>query len=295
MSDLQYTQLSGAFIRCTATWQRLSAGFYKAQRTHAGMGLTPKPVVSDDLIDIPGTIADEVFSDINGFMGLSEEYALYGLTHKRGYLFYGPPGSGKTCLGTMLARRFIQRLDGIVVYVEDDDDFVGSVDLLRAVEPGRPAMYVIEEADNVLDYTACLSILDGETSVAGAIFVAMTNHKERLPPRISNRPGRFDRVIYVGAPPPGVQLEYVRRVAVRGMALAAADRIAGDIVTALDGVDLSLAHLREAFIAHHLMGLPLVQVRARFEEMAGAPAVAAEDDDDSDDDDCDNLCKAVRD
>lgn len=284
----QYTQThpGGPYVRCGATRQVLDPGFYRVEHTSQGPGLCPKPVVSDELIDIAGTVTDEIFSDVESFMGLRPSYDRFGLTHKRGYLFYGPPGSGKTSLGTMLARRFIGRTGGVVVYVEGPHDLIGGVGILRDVEPGRPAMYIIEEADEVLDFTPCLSILDGETSVTGAVFVAMTNYKGKLPPRIANRPGRFDRVVYVGAPPLGVQVEYLRRVIARGMAADESSRIAHDIADALYGIPLSLAHLREAFIAHHLMGLPLGEVRVRFEKMANAddePSEELEADEDDDD------------
>src|SRR5690606_8755834 len=103
-----------------------------------------------------------------------------------------------------------------------------------------------EEADSIIDDTTCLSILDGELSIQGAVFVAMTNYKDKLPPRISNRPGRFDRVVLVDAPPAAVQIEYLRRVEARvGENPDAPEKI----VQALEGIPLSLAHLREAFIS----------------------------------------------
>jgi hypothetical protein len=87
-----------------------------------------------------------------------------------------------------------------------------------------------------------------------------------MPPRIANRPGRFDRVTYVGAPPYAVQMEYFRRLVDRlGEHHPDAPR---ELADALDGLPISMAHLREAFIAHVLMGIHPDEVRRRFEEMA---------------------------
>lgn len=263
----QYSHYGDSFIRCGQTVKTLEPGFYDVQGLGPiGWGLTPKETVSDELIDIPGTIADEIFADVDKFLQTKDDYAKYGLTHKRGYLFYGPPGSGKTSLGLMLAKRFVEKAGGVVMFCPDHGSFYNGVSILRDVEPGRPSMYLIEEADTIVNSTHCLSILDGELSVQGAVFVAMTNYKDKLPPRINNRPGRFDRVELVACPPTAVQLEYLRRVEARvGQNPDAPQRI----VQALDGLPLSLAHLREAFISHILMGMDLSDVRTRFEVMAG--------------------------
>lgn len=266
MSDkrLQYQDYGGVFIRCGDTTRKLDPGFYEAQETRMGWGLTPKSLVSDDLIDIPGTIADDIFADVDQFLGSADRYQAYGLTHKRGYLFYGPPGSGKTSLAMMIARRFIQNVGGIVVYASAPSELVASIAIIGELEPGRPSMYLLEEADRFVNTTSCLSILDGELSIRSSVFVAMTNYKKNLPPRIANRPGRFDRVEQVACPPEQVQLEYLRRIEARE---EGGPRVAEAIVAALSGLPVSIAHLREAFISHVLMGINTDEIRERFAKM----------------------------
>lgn len=284
---MQYTKAGDTFVRCGQTTQTLEPGLYNVVNMgFAGFGVRPKEVISDELIDIPGTIADEIFTDIDKFLGSKGLYDEYNLTHKRGYLFHGPPGSGKTSLAMMLANRFIKNVGGVVMYVDDPNEFVAGVEIMRDVEPGRPSMYLIEEADTIVNYTSCLSILDGEMSIRGAVFVAMTNYKNDLPPRIANRPGRFDRVEKVDCPPEGVQLEYLRRVEARGGKNPDAP---ANIVSALRGLPISLAHLREAFISHVLMEVPLLTVRKRFEEMGGLRNSDSGDSSDDDDDDEDGV------
>jgi len=262
----QYNIKGNSYFPCGDTRRYLPPGFYNVSRNMAGYYLDARATVSDDLIDIPGTVADEVFTDIDAFLSSKDDYARYGLTHKRGYLFHGPPGSGKTSIGLMIAKRFIERVGGVVMYAGDAHSFVGGVSVMRDVEPGRPSMYLMEEADRVANYTECLSILDGELSIQGAVFVAMTNYREKLPPRLVNRPGRFDRVILVDCPPPQVQIEYLRRVEAR---VGDRPEVPQQIVAALTGLPISLAHLREAFVSHVLMRMSLPEIRARFEDMAG--------------------------
>ncbi len=264
---IQYQSYGDAFVRCGETRKAMEPGFYDvAGLGPIGWGLRPKTMVTDELIDIPGTIADDIFTDMERFLGEKDRYAEYGLTHKRGYLFYGPPGSGKTSLGLMLAKRFIDKVNGVVMFCAGHSEFYNGVSIMRDVEPGRPSLYLIEEADMIVNNTHCLSILDGELSIQGAVFVAMTNYKDKLPPRINNRPGRFDRVELVNCPPEPVQLEYLRRVEARGGKNPDAPE---RIVEGLRGIPVSMAHLREAFISHVLMGVSMDELRRRFEIMSG--------------------------
>lgn len=284
---LQYTKSDGTFYPCGETVRSIESGFYDVKRSMMGYGLRPRSTVSDELIDIPGTVADEVFADIDSFLRSRARFARFHLTHKRGYLFWGPPGTGKTSLGVMVGRRFTERVGGVVIYVGDSDDLIQATRIMGEVEPGRPSMYLIEEADEIVDSTQCLSILDGELSIQGAVFVAMTNYRNKLPPRISNRPGRFDQVILVSSPPAAVQVEYLRRIYARDPEGCRGSATPETIVQALEGITLSLAHLREAFISHVLMDTSLEQIRARFEDMSNVDptdAPAAIEDNGSDED-----------
>lgn len=268
--ERQYALFGELLVPVGTTVPRLTAGFYELGALGFTHGVKPTKPVSDDLIDIPGTPADDVMDDITKFLATKERYMRVGLTHKRGYLLYGPPGTGKTSLGLMVARRFIGDADGVVFHVPNSGCLAALVNIIRDVEPGRPCMFLMEEADSFVNDTTALSILDGEQSLAGAVFVAMTNYKEKMPPRIANRPGRFDRVVYVGAPPYRVQVEYLSRLVLR-LDEAEHRDAATRIADALQGVTLSMGHLREAFVAHVLMGVPTEKIRERFEAMAAEP------------------------
>lgn len=264
---MQYTRLGGAYLPVGKTVASLPPGFYEVTSINGQPGVVPKVVVSDSLIDIDGTVADDFFDDMNTFLDTKAAYEAYELTHKRGYLVYGPPGSGKSSIGIMLARRFVKRANGVVFFIADANSLYNAVNIMKTVEPGRPSMYLIEEADAIVNSIECLSILDGELSIRGAVFVAMTNYKEKLPPRIANRPGRFDRVERVDCPPTAIQIEYLRRVMMRRPEGLEVD-LPQKIVAALAGIPVSMAHLREAFISHVLMGTDLQVIRARFLQMA---------------------------
>lgn len=283
----QYQNYNGVFIRSFGeASSKLDSGFYSVESTSIGPGFKKKNIINDDLIDIPGTVADDIFKDIEIFMKSSSRYSNYGLTHKRGYLLYGPPGSGKTSLSLMIAKKFVNACNGVVFYISSSADLLSAVGLISTIEPGRPSLYLLEEADEFLNSSSCLSILDGELSITSSIFVAMTNYKGNLPPRIANRPGRFDRVVHVTCPDEKIQLEYLTRIESREQS---GPTVAKKIVKALSGLPVSMSHLREAFISHVLMGFSLKSVRERFEEMCSSRIENDEDDSESDYDDDDKY------
>lgn len=243
---------------------RIESGFYEFI-DYPMAGFKKKDAQSDELIDLPGTVVDELYNDIMSFMECKQRYAKCGLMHKRGYMLYGPPGGGKTSVAQLLARRFVKATDGVAVYVSSYSDLINSYDLMYNQERDRETIFLIEECDSFIDNPGALGLLDGEQSACGKVFVAMSNYVDNMPPRIVNRPGRFDRVIEVKAPHPKVQEEYLRRIRARD--IGASDEIPNEIVSVLDGISITLAHLREAYVAHVILKQPLVQVAARFREM----------------------------
>ena len=264
----QYTMRDGAYIRCGRTAQRLPAGFYDVVEVGMQIGLRPKELVTDELIRVKGTIADEIFDDIAIHMKRREEFRRFGLTHKRGYMLHGPGGSGKTSLGLMIARDFVEHLDGVVVFAPDSSSFYNGVSIMRDIEPGRPSLYLLEEADKIVNNTHCLSILDGSLAIESAVFIAMTNYKGQLPKRVTNRPGRFARIALIAAPPFGVQLEYLTRLAARSPESMSGHASPRTIVEKFEGVHMTMDHLREAFVSHVLFDEDLDSIRTRFIEMA---------------------------
>jgi SpoVK/Ycf46/Vps4 family AAA+-type ATPase len=230
-----------------------------------GLYLTSLEVRTDELLDMPGTAADDVMTDVRAFLAKRAEFERYGFNHKRGYLLYGPPGTGKTSIAQLIARRFVQD-GGIVVMAEGASDLPMAVDFVKTSAPGRNLMVLLEDPDeDDLDDPDVLSILDGTKAVAGLVTICTTNHKSKMSPRIANRPGRFDRVVRVDRISPAVQLAFVEQLQARE---PAGPQPAKELVKALEGLPLTLAHLKEAFLAHVLLGAPLKAIRDRFERMA---------------------------
>lgn len=201
---------------------------------------------TDELVLIPGTPVDYVLKQIEEFWGREDFFQELGLVYKRGVLFYGPAGCGKTSIIRMLANEIIKR-DGIVLSITDIDNDQDILLKLREVEPDRPIMCIFEDIEKLLENketeSDTLSFLDGEKQIGNVINVATTNKPDALEDRIMKRPGRFDLVIGLNPPVPEARRAYLERL----FKNHATPEEMNKMIEETSG--LGMAHLRELAVA----------------------------------------------
>jgi hypothetical protein len=158
---------------------------------------------SEDLI-LPDGFLERILHDARSFVGGRATYEKYGLAYKRGLLFAGAPGNGKTAclrillrelsLPTLIVRSFVSR------YGEVEKNVALAFDKARRV---APCALVLEDLDVLVRggaLSALLNELDGLGGDTGILTLATSNHPEALDPALSERPSRFDRVYRFDAP-----------------------------------------------------------------------------------------------
>ncbi|EJW82782.1 mitochondrial chaperone BCS1 [Wuchereria bancrofti] len=158
-------------------------------------------------------IANSIVNDFQEFGSSSKWYTERGIPYRRGYLFYGPPGSGKSSFIAALASYFgysvcmlslsertldDDRLNHLlntpppysVVVLEDVDAAFGSRD--DAVQSSKAY-----EGLTRVTFSGLLNAIDGVASADERILFMTTNHVDRLDPALI-RPGRVDVKQYFG-------------------------------------------------------------------------------------------------
>lgn len=226
----------------------LPAGMYEFIVLRDGSYWIKAAIRDDEIIRFPGSPADDVMNDITTFWERADRFAAHGLPHKRGVLLFGPPGSGKTFTLQLVARDVIDRGGIVLLWTEH---FRSAYRSMREVEPDRPLVVLMEDLDGILgkdrDVSDILNILDGAEKMNHVVFVASTNYPEQLQERITNRPSRFDRKVYVPHPPVEARRMYLETL------LAPGDDIDLD-QWAKDTQGFSMAHLKELHIGVCLLG-----------------------------------------
>lgn len=152
-------------------------------------------------------IKENILDDVKDFLQSGQWYFDRGIPYRRGYLLYGPPGSGKTS--------FIQALAGELDYnicilnLSEANLTDDRLNHLMNHIPER-SLLLLEDVDAAFNkrdqtddtgyksgvtFSGLLNALDGVASSEETITFMTTNHPEKLDPAIL-RPGRVDyRVI----------------------------------------------------------------------------------------------------
>lgn len=150
-------------------------------------------------------VVDSVGKDIETFLNSQQWYHKMGIPYRRGYLFYGIPGTGKTSIVLALCGTFRLPLYILSLNEKEMDDTalsylimslpVGSVILIEDIDSifvGRGT-----EDDAHVTFSGLLNAIDGASAGSGRILCMTTNHPELLDPALI-RPGRIDYRIEFG-------------------------------------------------------------------------------------------------
>lgn len=148
-------------------------------------------------IVLPSDLANTLVNDIKMFLSDEAYYVKLGIPYRRGYLFYGPPGNGKTSAILGLATEF--HMDIGILNLKStqmsDDDLSGA---LASTPPNT--LILLEDIDCVVSdrkvdgavtFSGLLNALDGLGSAHGQIVFMTTNYRDRLDEALI-RPGRCD-------------------------------------------------------------------------------------------------------
>lgn len=161
--------------------------------------LPPRSLAS---VSIPEDQKNRIVSDIENFLAAEDRYNRLAIPWHRGYMFHGPPGTGKTSIVKALANHFC--LDLWYVGLSDLKAESGLMSLLSEVGPR--SILLLEDIDTikithdrdaseqgVISMSSLLNSLDGVATPHGLITMMTTNRFDILDPALT-RAGRMDMV-----------------------------------------------------------------------------------------------------
>ena len=258
-----WAQTGDAFFPVTQVTEKLPPGAYRCKISPAGPFVERMNIDIDNLLALPDSAVSELLAEFDQFWKLRGNFADRGFIHKRGMLFWGPPGAGKTSGIWQMTQKLVRDLDGIVVFVEDPVLATTCLSFIRRIEPSRPIVCVMEDIDALINQHGehgYLALLDGETQISNVVHVATTNYPENLDKRFVDRPSRLDTIKYVGMP-----TAEARAIYLKAKEPSLDDMTVARWVRLTDGY--SVAHLREVIIAIKCFEQPEAEVFKRLNSM----------------------------
>jgi AAA+ superfamily predicted ATPase len=204
----------------------------------------------DNLV-LRDSLKQEIQNDFTQFFDSREVYERYGIPWKRGAVFIGPPGNGKT----HTLKALINQLGRPCLYVRSFKSECGTEqeNMAEVFKRARmtPSIVVLEDLDSMVDNnnrSFFLNELDGFQSNSGVVVLATTNHPGKLDSSILDRPSRFDRKYHFHLPADAERLAYIEKWNHDLQAeLQVSENCAAELVSATDG--FSFAYLKELFVA----------------------------------------------
>jgi AAA+ superfamily predicted ATPase len=211
---MQWMVRGNSFQVCGRTVKRLPAAAYTCGTDGYGNAIfNARNLQVDDLVDFAGSLPARVLQEIEKFWRLGERFRQHGFLHRRGYLFYGKQGCGKSSLIHQIIAKVIAA-GNVAFFCDQPYSFLACMEQFRAVEADRPMICIFEDIDAIIKQygdSHLLQWLDGNHQVDKAINLATTNYPEALDRRIIARPRRFDRILRISSPDGRLREAYFAR------------------------------------------------------------------------------------
>jgi peroxin-6 len=209
----------GAAARCL-TVSDFDVAVDAARKNFADAIGAPKiPNVTWDDVGGLNNVKDAVMETIQLPLERPELFAK-GMKKRSGILFYGPPGTGKTLLAKAIATEYslnffsVKGPELLNMYIGESEANVRRV--FQRARDARPCVVFFDELDSVAPkrgnqgdsggvmdriVSQLLAELDGmsggDDGAGGVFVIGATNRPDLLDPALL-RPGRFDKMLYLG-------------------------------------------------------------------------------------------------
>lgn len=214
---LRDIELAGGPFSNSLTKADLDGAVEAARKNFADSIGAPKiPNVSWSDVGGLSHVKDAVMETIQLPLARPELFAK-GMKKRSGILFYGPPGTGKTLLAKAIATEFslnffsVKGPELLNMYIGESEANVRRV--FQRARDARPCVVFFDELDSVAPkrgnqgdsggvmdriVSQLLAELDGMSDGGEGVFVIGATNRPDLLDQALLRPGRFDKMLYLG-------------------------------------------------------------------------------------------------
>lgn len=196
----------------------------------------------------------------DNFFSKSHDIASKFKKNKRAYLLHSDPGMGKSALIRHFCRQTLKQEGTAVIQVGGDVNFqkLTTIFLEPYTDDVKKLVVIIEDfgrrdyGNNSSIYNpSCLNFLDGVSGLfkVPTLIICTTNFIEQLGPQLTNRPGRFSKIIRVMPPSDDEVFALIEGFA--GIELQEHQK------SAFAGKGMTPDHVIEALVRHEIEGISL--------------------------------------
>lgn len=198
-----------SFLRTCRAASPYRRGSYRVSATNAGLLLERwhAPAASRDLLKLDAAVWHTVDRRVHRVLDLAHDLAARGLGTSTGLLLVGPPGTGKTQLGTVVAHELAGTATVLVPATAVTEHCL--TDLFDLAGDLSPCLILMDDLDliagergetNPHRLREFLNVMDGGLADrSGVVVIASTNDHRKID-KAARRSSRFDTVIRMEAP-----------------------------------------------------------------------------------------------
>jgi hypothetical protein len=184
-------------------------GAYRVGSSNRGLVLTRwvPPAATRDLLKLDPSVWATVDRTVHRVLELADDLAARGLGTSTGLLLVGPPGTGKTQLGTVVANELLGSATILVPGTYVTEHYL--TELFDVAADLSPCLMLMDDLDliagerghtNPHRLREFLNVMDGGLADrSGVVVIASTNDHRKID-KAARRSSRFDTVIRMEAP-----------------------------------------------------------------------------------------------
>jgi transitional endoplasmic reticulum ATPase len=243
VGEWQSSSLNQTVLVYDGYWQRSRDMWLAAQKA------------SWDKVILDETMKKALTNVVDTFFDSEDTYEDLGVPWKRGLIFGGEPGNGKTIsIKALMHTLLFERKDPIpTLYVRNAPQTYDIGAVFTMARRLAPCMLVLEDIETIVTprtRSYFFNEMDGLENNDGLFVVASTNFLDKLDPGLAKRPSRFDRTYIFPLPNEHertLYCEFWRRKLEGKKTIEFPHRLCGAMAGITEG--FSFAFLQECFVA----------------------------------------------